>query len=288
MAPVTIVTDTTHYLPRTLAESNDIHQVSLYYNWGEEPYREFDMPDFNVFYERLREGKEFPTTSQPSIGDYLAVYEPLLDKGSDILSIHFSSGISGTYATATQAKELLDERGGKGQIEVIDSQTACAGLAAVLLSAASASRTGQDLAGTAAHTRETRANLKLWFSIDTLEYLQRGGRIGKAQEWLGSSLKIKPILTITDQIRPVERVRTASRAFERMVDYLQSCKRDGADAWMVQHIQAPEQAQKLVERGREIFDSEPVFVSEIGPVIGAYTGPGLIGVGAIPSRFLLD
>ncbi len=130
--------------------------------------------------------------------------------------------------------------------------------------------------------REARAALQIWFCIDTLEYLRRGGRVGKAQAWLGGTLQIKPILSLGYEITPVERVRTAGRAFERMVQYMRELHDDGSDGWVVQHIQAPEQAQRLIERGREIFGSEPLFVSEVGPVIGTYTGPGLLGVGGIP------
>jgi DegV family protein with EDD domain len=136
------------------------------------------------------------------------------------------------------------------------------------------------------HARETREALKMWFSIDTLEFLRRGGRIAAANAWLGTTLRIKPILTVESEITPIERVRTAGRAFERMVDYLRAGHEDGADAWVVQHIQSPDQAEKLAERGREIFGSEPLFVSEIGPVIGTHVGPGLIGCGGIPSSFL--
>ena len=126
--------------------------------------------------------------------------------------------------------------------------------------------------------------LKIWFCLDTLEYLRRGGRIGKAQAWLGGTLKIKPILSLEYEIVPVERVRTAGRAFERMVQYARELNDSGSDGWVVQHIQAPEQAERLIDRCREIFDSEPVFTSEVGPVIGTYTGPGLIGVGGVPAR----
>src|SRR5438093_13621645 len=108
----------------------------------------------------------------------------------------------------------------------------------------------------------------MWFAVDTLEYLRRGGRIGAAQALLGSALKIKPILTLEGEITPVERVRTSGRAFERLVEYMQSRHDEGADAWVVQHVQAPDQAERLVERGREVFGTEPVFISEIGPVIG--------------------
>ena len=131
-----------------------------------------------------------------------------------------------------------------------------------------------------------RDALKMWFAVDTLEYLRRGGRIGAAQALLGSALQIKPILTLEEEIRPVERVRTRRRAFERMVDYARERKEDGADAWVVQHIHDPDTARQLVEECRQMFGSDPVFVSEIGPVIGAHVGPGLIGFGAIPRTLL--
>jgi DegV family protein with EDD domain len=119
-----------------------------------------------------------------------------------------------------------------------------------------------------------------------LEYLRRGGRIGTAQAWLGGALKIKPILTLDGEITPIERVRTSGRAFERMVEYMRSRHADGADGWVVQHIQAPDVVERLLERGRDLFGSEPVFVSQIGPVIGAHVGPGLVGVGGLPSALL--
>jgi DegV family protein with EDD domain len=137
-----------------------------------------------------------------------------------------------------------------------------------------------------ARAHEARRALSIWFCIDTLEYLQRGGRVGRAQAWLGGALKIKPVLSLEAEITPVERVRTAGRAFERMVDYLRMRRDDGADGWVIQHIQSPDRAAELVARGRELFGSEPMWVSEVGPVIGTYTGPGLLGVGGVPARLL--
>ena len=286
MPPVAVATDSTHYLPRSLADDLEIHQVSLYVGWQGEPERDLEMDGFGGFYERLGRDPELPTTSQPSIGDFLAVWEPLLDAGSDIVSIHLASGISGTFEAARQAHGLLSERGLGERITVLDSETACGGTGLVVLGAAAAARAGADRDMVAARARETRAQLKMWFCLDTLEYLRRGGRVGKAQAWLGSTLRIKPILSLEREIVPVERVRTAGRAFERMVEYAQSLKDNGAEGWVVQHIQAPEQAERLIERCREIFASEPVFTSEVGPVIGTYTGPGLIGVGAVPRTLL--
>ena len=126
----------------------------------------------------------------------------------------------------------------------------------------------------------------MWFAVDTLEYLRRGGRIAGAQAWLGSALRVKPILTVESEITPIERVRTSKRAFARMVELLRTRAADGADAWMVQHIQAPEQARELADRGTEIFGVAPRVISEIGPVIGTHVGPGLLGAGGLPSSFL--
>jgi DegV family protein with EDD domain len=122
----------------------------------------------------------------------------------------------------------------------------------------------------------------MWFAVDTLEFLRRGGRIGAARALLGSTLKIKPILTLEEEITPVERVRTRRRVFERLVEYANELQQLGLDGWVVQHIRDPENAQRLAERGREVFGTDPVFISEIGPVIGAHTGPGLLGIGGVP------
>lgn len=286
MAGVAIATDSTHYLPRHLAQAEGVHQVSLYVGWQGAPERELDMQSFDAFYERLRSDPELPTTSQPSIGDFLSVWEPLLQEGRDVVSIHLAGGISGTVQAARQAHAMLSERGLGERVEVIDGETGCGGLGLLVLAACAAARAGADKDAVVAHVREARRALRIWFCIDTLEYLRRGGRIGKAQAWLGGTLKIKPILSLEYEIVPVERVRTAGRAFERMVRYAQELHDAGSDAWVVQHIQAHDQAQRLLERCREIFGSEPVFTSEVGPVIGTYTGPGLIGVGAIPRTLL--
>jgi len=288
MPPVAIVTDTTHYLSRELVADQGIHEVSLWVNDGDRHERESDMPDYHAFYERLRRSEGLPTTSQPSIGDFLAVYRPLVEAGHDIVSVHISGAISGTVESARQAAaEAVGERGGNGPvIEVIDSGSTCAGLGGPVLAGAAAARSGHDVRLVAERVQEACDTVKIWFSLDTLEFLRRGGRIGSAQAWLGGALKIKPILTVEREITPIERVRTSKRAFERMVAYLEARHADGADAWIIQHIQAPEEAERLAERGREIFGTDPVNVSEIGPVIGTHTGPGLLGVCGLPATLL--
>jgi DegV family protein with EDD domain len=281
---VAIVSDTCHYLPREVVAEQGIHVVSLYVHSSDGTRRESEITDYDEYYEQLRLSPNLPTTSQPSIGDFLAVYEPLLDAGHNIVSIHLAGGMSGTVRSAEQARAQLGERAER--VHVIDSATACGGQGLVVLAAAAGARSGADAAAVAARARQARSELKMWFAVDTLEYLRRGGRIAGAQAWLGSALKIKPILTVESEITPVERVRTSRRAFERMVELLRTCAEAGADGWMVQHIQAPGQAEELAARGTEIFGVAPRVVSEIGPVIGTHVGPGLLGAGGLPSSYL--
>jgi DegV family protein with EDD domain len=282
MRPVAVVSDTTHYLPREMVVASGIHEVSLYVHWQDRQDREADLPDFDGYYDYLRTAADLPTTSQPSVGDFLAVYKPLVAGGKDVVSIHLAAGMSGTYESALQAKAQVEEGLGEERVTVVDSATACGGLGMMVLAADAVARAGGDRDAVTARAHETREKLKIWFAIDTMEFLRRGGRVGSARAWLGSTLKIKPILTVESEITPIERVRTSGRAFERLVDYMRSRHEDGADGWVVQHIQARDQADRLVERGREIFGSDPLFIGEVGPVIGTHVGPGLLGVGGCP------
>jgi fatty acid kinase fatty acid binding subunit len=282
--PVAVVTDTTQYLPREVIERHSIELVSLYVNWQGRTDRESDLPDYHGFYDFLRSGGALPTTSQPSVGDFLSVYEPLIERGDDILSIHLSGGISGTVGAAEQARQALIEQGvDESRVVVIDSRTGCAGHGFMAVAAANADG---GLAEKVAAARAMREDLYLLVAVDTLEFLRRGGRIGAARAWIGATLKVKPILTIEGEMQPVERVRTATRAFERLVDHLRQRKEDGCDQFAVQHTNAPDVAERLAEAGREIYGNDPVIQSEIGPVIGTHTGPGLLGVAGLRSSLL--
>jgi DegV family protein with EDD domain len=289
MPKTAIVTDTTAYLPDEVVAEHGLHLVSLYVTLDGEQKRESEITGegYNEFFERLRRSEEGATTSQPSVGDFLEVYEPLLAAGSDIVSIHISAGISGTVDSARQARQrLVDDGKGGERIFVFDSRTGCGGQGMLAIAAARTAASGAGGDDVLLAAERARESLRMWFAIDTLEYLRRGGRIGAAQAFLGSALQIKPILTLEEEITPVERVRTRRRAFERMVDFARERHGDGADAWVVQHIQDPESARRLVDEGRQIFGCEPLFVSEIGPVIGAHVGPGLLGTGGLPAELL--
>jgi DegV family protein with EDD domain len=287
MPSTAVVADTTSYLPPELIAQHDVHLVSLYVGIEGEQQRESDIDDLQGFYERLRVSGEAVSTSQPSVGDFLAVYEPLLADGKEIVSIHLSAAISGTYESAMQARERLTAEGKGGErIVICDSRSGSGGMGLMILAAARAAEQRASAAEARDRAEALRSELKIWFAVDTLDYLRRGGRIGAARAWIGSTLKIKPILTLEEEITPIERVRTRSRAFERLVGYARQRHEDGADAWVVQHVQNPENAERLVEECKPIYGSDPVFTSEIGPVIGAHVGPGLLGVGGVPKSVL--
>jgi DegV family protein with EDD domain len=286
-AQTAVVCDTTAYLPPELVAERNIDVISLYVAIDGHQEPESEISDYADFYERLRASESGATTSQPSVGDFVTVYEPLLDEGKEIVSIHISSEISGTFEAAGQARERLIAEGKSGErIRVFDSRSACGGMGFSVVAASAAATAGGDGEAVLARAQQAREQLKMWFAIDTLEYLRRGGRIGGARAWIGSALKIKPILTLEEEITPVERVRTRARSIERLRDYARQRHESGADAWVIQHIQDEEAAAQLAGDCREIFGGEPVFISEIGPVIGAHVGPGLLGVGSVPTAVL--
>lgn len=285
--PTAVVCDSTAYLPTALVAERGIRTISLYVSVDGDQQREVDIDDYAAFYERLRTSERAATTSQPSVGDFIEVYEPLLDDGREVVSIHISAGISGTFEAAGQARDRLVEEGKGGErIRLMDSRSAAGGMGLCALGASAVALEGGGADAALARAEEVREALKMWFAIDTLEYLRRGGRIGGARAWIGGALKIKPILTLEEEITPVERVRTRARSLERLRDYALQRHESGADGWVVQHIQDEETAGKLIEDCYEIFGCEPVFTSEIGAVLGAHVGPGLLGVGSVPTELV--
>jgi DegV family protein with EDD domain len=271
-----VVTDSTPYLPEALIERWRIEQVSLYVGWDGDLRREDSYTDLDAFYAQLHDTASLPTTSQPSAGDFIECFEPLVRAGRDVLSIHLASGLSGTFASAREAARLLDEAGHPGRVEVLDSQTGAGGLGCLVLLAAELAERGASLDEIVAAVGQARRGLDIWFCLDTLEYLRRGGRIGAAQAVVGTALKLKPILTFGTEIAPVGRVRTRQRAFERMVAYLGELHERGATDWIVQHAQSPGDAARLVEQGKQIFGFDPLFCTQVGPVLGAHLGAGML------------
>jgi DegV family protein with EDD domain len=284
MPGVAVVTDSTTYLPPSLIERWGVEQVSLYVGWGDERLPEPDY-DLDAFYARLRDSPDLPSTSQPSVGDFLACFEPLAEAGRDVVSVHIAGGLSGTCESAQEAARVVADKGLPGQVEVVDGQTGAGGLGCLVLAAARAAEQGGSAKDVVETIHRTREGLDMWFCLDTLEYLRRGGRIGAAQALVGTALKIKPILTFGTEISPVGRVRTRQRARQKMIDYLHELHDRGASEWFVQHAQSAEAAATLVAEGTTIFGAEPLFCTEVGPVLGAHLGSGMLvgGTGCAPA-----
>ena len=155
-----------------------------------------------------------------------------------------------------------------------------------VLAASAAAAAGGDGEAVLARAEQAREELKMWFAIDTLEYLRRGGRIGGARAWIGSALKIKPILTLEEEITPIERVRTRNRSIERLRDYARQRHEDGSTPGSSSTSRTSTRRRRLIDDAREIFGCEPAFVSEIGAVLGAHVGPGLLGIGSVSKSVL--
>jgi DegV family protein with EDD domain len=300
MADVAVVTDSTGYLPDALVDSLGITVVPLYYDISGDasPGGGHDVPgrglresefdgDLGRFYAELDASKSVATTSPPTVDDFAEVFDRLLQQHSAVVSVLISSGTSKTCSIARQAAARLESEGRDGErVAVIDSAGTVGHLGVQALAAARAARRGEDNSGVIAATRRARQEVRQWFVLDTLEYVRRSGRIGGAAAWLGSALDLKPILVIESELKPVERVRTRRRAVERLVELMRQRRAVGADRWFVQHAYAQGDAQRLAERLAEMFDSEPEFVSEVGPVIATHTGPGALAAGSLPAAAL--
>ncbi len=285
---VQIVCDSTSYLTREQIAEYRIKEVSLSVVWNDESKQELDITDLDAFYDELRSMKNLPGTSQPSVGQFLDVYAPILDAGDDVVSLHFSSGISGTYDSAVQAMQAVERDGVEpGRVTVIDTGSACGGYGMIALAGAAAARKGANREAVLAAVDRMTDGLNFWFAIDTLEYLRRGGRIGAVASVVGGAIKIKPILTVTSEgIMPVEKVRTEARVLSRIADLaMEHIPHDGD--FIVQHVQAPDRAQIVIDDLTARIGKGPVIQpGEIGPVIGAHVGPGLIGVGVFPAGLI--
>src|ERR1700712_2536691 len=220
---VAIVTDSTNSLPAALTAGRDLHVVQLWLVEDGVATREDEIGDLGELYEGLRDGSRVLSTSQPSVGEFIAVFEPLLQAGRDICSVHITSGMSGTIETGRQAAaELLPTYPGR-RIELVDSGSTAGGLGLVVLAALKASEEGCEIDNVLARTERVRDEMNVWFGLDTLEFVIRGGRIGRAGGLIGTALKIRPIMKLDGGAgavnEVVERVRTSSRMRARMAEF---------------------------------------------------------------------
>ena len=271
---IRIVTDSVSDLPPALAQANDITVIPCYVVIGNETYKDGVEITADRFYSRLPDLPRLPSTSQPTIADFQETYQRLLDQGHQIVSVHVSAKLSGTLNSAVQAKAAL---GDSSDIEIIDSQSASAPMGLVVLDAARIARESSDLQEVVRQTRLSLQKQHGFVMVDTLEYLQKGGRIGKAQAFLGGMLKVKPILTIRDgEVHPLERPRSLERAKNRLVEMAQTL----APIRQINISYSTDRVQALGIRAQlaELVSPENLVESRFGPVLGTYVGPNALGV----------
>ncbi len=277
LSKVAIVTDSTAYLPDDLVASYHITVVPLVVIWGEETLEDNIDITPDAFYERLSHAKVMPTTSQATIKSFADIYAKLHAEGYEILTLVISSALSGTLDSAIQAKKMIPD----AKIELVDSKLTSVPLAYIALTAARAAKNGASLAECKKIAEKVRDNAEVYFAVDTLEFLHRGGRIGGAARFLGTALKLKPILKLEDgKIEAHEKVRTTKRAYNRLIEILETELDGKSPINMIGVVSAAadEGAEYLMAEIKKRFDPTELMLADLSPVIGTHTGPGTVGV----------
>ena len=278
---VAIVTDSTADLPPQLTKSRSIRVVPLTLNF--EGRSLLDGVDIrpSEFYRKLPNATTHPTTSQPSPGQFAEVFTELLGEYAEIVSIHISEKLSGTYASAVQAAEMTDS----SRVRVLDSHLVSMSLGLLTLAASQMAANGDNADAIVQRAGEMRDRVQTFFSVATLEFLRRGGRIGRASALLGSVLQVKPVLCIRDGlVTPLERVRTFDRALNRIVELAREVDTGKGLCVIVGHGDAEADAERVARELEPV--AETLMIQPLGPVVGAHAGPGVVGVGCYPADLL--
>ncbi|MFC4598855.1 DegV family protein [Cohnella hongkongensis] len=282
MASVVLVTDSTADIPLATREKLGIEMVPLKVNFGEESFLDNITLQPTEFYKKLVGFGKLATSSQPSPADFHEVYKRLTDAGHAVISVQLSSAMSGTYQSATIAQSMLDDG---ADVTVIDSKSASFGYGKIVVRAAEMAQAGAGKEEVLAEIERMRRELRLYFLVDTLEYLQKGGRIGKASAVLGSLLNIKPILSIDKEgfVYPFDKARGQKRAMSRISEVLESDLKDTpVNLTMALTPGYTDGAAEMAELLKSRLNVQEYGETEIGPVIGAHAGPGTIGLFVFP------
>ena len=285
MDHIALVTDSSAYLPPALIQQYGVHVIPLYVHFGSETFRDGIELTTGEFYDRLQRADTLPTTSQPSVGDFLELYRRLSQEAEAIVSIHISSGLSGTVPSALGARQALIAEAAKRGVDppvihVVDSTFTSVGLGLLVTAAARAIEAGQSAEAVVRTVEDLIPRMRVIFVVDTLEYLQKGGRIGGAAALLGSMLQIKPVLHLTGgHIDVLEKVRTTRKAKRRLLGIMEEqVGQAGAVHVAITHANVPEEAETLRQRVADHFECRELFVSELSPVIATHVGPGTVGL----------
>ncbi len=268
MPHIKIVTDSTSYIKRDIIEKYGIEVVPLYVNFKDETLIDGTM-DSKTFFEMVKKHQEIPSTSQPSPGDFVKIYERIVQEGNEIISIHISSGISGTVESAVNAARMVDEN----QISVFDSHSTSAGLAMFVIAAAQAAEQGKTREEIMNMLKKSKETLTVLFIPETLEYLKKGGRIGGAQALLGTLLQIKPVLYFHEgKIELLYKVRTTKKALEKVVDEIPAVDVENLQV-SIMSAESPENTKKLIQLIKTRFPGLEIAEYELSAVIATHVGP---------------
>lgn len=272
-----IVTDSLSDITPEFAKELGIDVVPVYVRFGREVYKDRIEMTTDEFYRRLVQGNVYPTTTQPSPGDFLEVYQRLAKETDEILVVTLSSKLSGTYQSASQAKSLME---GKCRIEIIDSLNVIMGLGLIVISAVRAAKAGASMDELVNLVRKAMPRVHSVMSFDTLKYLAKGGRIGKAQGLLGSLLSVKPILTLKDgEVTPLTRVRSRTAGVDYLYKFVAGFPK--IEGLAVEHATTPDEADQLAKRLGSVFPKDRIIRATVSPVIGTYVGPHVLSISVL-------
>ena len=276
MKKVAIITDSSAYLPEEILRALNIHVVRLTLHWEDKSYRDGEDIRAEEFYEKLAEADTLPTTSQTTVGEFERLFKELLDAGHPVMAILISSGISGTVESAIQAKASFPD----APLVVMDSKLVSMALGFMVMAVAREAQKGASLAECQALAEAVYPKIGVFFTVDTLKYLNKGGRINTAKRLLGAALNIKPIMEIRDgKIELLESVRSRKKALARLLELTEKGINDREPVWISTfHAAAEEDNQKLLTEAVARFSPIETVVTHVSPVVGAHTGPGTVSI----------
>src|SRR6266498_1190137 len=278
MSKVAVVTDSTTYMPRELVKKYNISVAPQVLIWGDQIYKDGVDIQSGEFFTRLKTAKVMPTTSQVAVISFQEIFQDLVNKGFEVLALLVSSRLSGTVQSAMQARDLMGSA--RDKVNVVDSQSVAMALGFQALAVARALEGGASLQEAIALAEKSHEYTGVFFAVDTLEFLHRGGRIGGAQRFIGSALNIKPILAIQDgRVEGIERIRTKSKAHDRVLELvIEKVNRRSPVRLATLHANALEDARALLTRAEQVLNPVESIFTEVSPTVGTHAGPGTVGL----------
>ncbi len=278
MSKIAFVTDSTGYIPSNFVSKYNITVAPQILIWGEQTYQDGVDIQPEEFYARLKTAKTMPTTSQVSVPTMQHIFQGLIDKGSDVIGVFLSAKLSGTMQSATQGREALGSAASK--VTIIDSNSTAMAMGFQVLAGARAAEQGASVADCKALVEKARDHTGVYFAVDTLEFLHRGGRIGGATRFIGSALNLKPILALKDgRVEAEDRVRTKSKALDRVLELVSEQVKGTSNIHLATlHANAEQEARDLLERASKEFSAVESVLSSVSPVVGTHAGPGTVGL----------